>query len=93
MDPDSAKNGDQGKQQGGLHTFQQKMPIVENDAEIESLPETYRNVLLLRDIEDLDTEETARIMGISAGAVKTRLHRARQALRGLLEPHMAESSS
>jgi RNA polymerase sigma-70 factor (ECF subfamily) len=60
---------------------------------IESLPETYRNVLLLRDIEDLDTEETARIMGISAGAVKTRLHRARQALRGLLEPHMAESSS
>ena len=60
---------------------------------IEKLPEAYRNVLLLRDIEDLDTEETARIMGISPGAVKTRLHRARQALRGLLEPHMAEAGS
>jgi RNA polymerase sigma-70 factor (ECF subfamily) len=57
---------------------------------IESLPESYRNVLLLRDIQDLDTEETAEMMGISPGAVKTRLHRARQALRGLLEPHMAE---
>lgn len=58
---------------------------------IEALPESYRNVLLLRDIEDLDTEETARAMGISPGAVKTRLHRARQALRGLLEPHLREA--
>lgn len=57
---------------------------------IRSLPETYRNVLLLRDIEDLDTEETAEMLGISAGAVKTRLHRARQALRELLEPHLRE---
>jgi RNA polymerase sigma-70 factor (ECF subfamily) len=55
---------------------------------IQELPEGYRNVLLLRDIEDLDTEETAEQMGISKGAVKTRLHRARQALRGLLEPHL-----
>ena len=56
---------------------------------IHELPESYRNVLLLRDIEELDTEETAHIMGLSTGAVKTRLHRARQALRGLLEPHLA----
>lgn len=55
---------------------------------IEQLPDPYRNVLMLRDIEDLDTQETAEIMGISAGAVKTRLHRARQALRGLLAPHL-----
>jgi RNA polymerase sigma-70 factor (ECF subfamily) len=47
-------------------------------------------VLLLRDIEELDTEETAEIMGISPGAVKTRLHRARQALRGLLAPHLED---
>ena len=59
---------------------------------IQELPESYRNVLLLRDIEELDTEETAQIMGISNGAVKTRLHRARQALRQLLEPHLAEDS-
>lgn len=55
---------------------------------IQDLPEGYRNVLMLRDIEDLDTEETAQLMGLSTGAVKTRLHRARQALRALLEPHL-----
>jgi RNA polymerase sigma-70 factor (ECF subfamily) len=60
---------------------------------IESLPDSYRNVLLLRDIEDLDTDETAKAMGISPGAVKTRLHRARQALRGLLEPHLREADT
>jgi RNA polymerase sigma-70 factor (ECF subfamily) len=54
---------------------------------INRLPETYRNVLLLRDIEGLDTDETARMLGTSMGVVKTRLHRARQALRTLLDPH------
>jgi RNA polymerase sigma-70 factor (ECF subfamily) len=54
---------------------------------INQLPEIYRTVLLLRDIEELDTEETARMLDTSAGVVKTRLHRARQALRSLLDPH------
>jgi RNA polymerase sigma-70 factor (ECF subfamily) len=53
---------------------------------IEMLPEGYRVVLLLRDIEELDTAETASRLGISESAVKVRLHRARQALRTLLEP-------
>jgi RNA polymerase sigma-70 factor, ECF subfamily len=53
---------------------------------IERLPELYREVLVLRDIKELDTEQTAQHLGINAGAVKTRLHRARQALRTLLEP-------
>lgn len=53
---------------------------------IGQLPDPYRTVLLLRDIEEMDTEETAQMLGISPGAVKTRLHRARQALRTLLEP-------
>lgn len=57
---------------------------------IDELPEGYRNVLMLRDIEELDTEETAEIMGMTPGAVKTRLHRARQALRSLLAPHLEE---
>jgi RNA polymerase sigma-70 factor (ECF subfamily) len=52
---------------------------------IDELPEPYREVLLLRDIEELDTEQTAEHLGINPGAVKTRLHRARQALRTLLE--------
>lgn len=53
---------------------------------IDELPEPYRVVLLLRDIEDLDTQDTAEALAISPAAVKVRLHRARQALRTLLEP-------
>lgn len=56
---------------------------------IDLLPDDHRLVLLLRDIEGLDTAEAARAMGISVPAVKTRLHRARQALRTLLEPIFA----
>ena len=52
---------------------------------IHELPEGHRYVLLLRDIDNLDTEEAAQLLGISPGAVKTRLHRARQALRELLD--------
>ena len=57
---------------------------------IDQLPDTYRNVLLLRDIEELDTQETADVLGISTNATKTRLHRARQALRTLLDGHLRE---
>ena len=53
---------------------------------IDRLPDSYRAVLLLRDIEELSTEEAARLLDITANAVKIRLHRARQALRALLEP-------
>ena len=57
-------------------------------AAINRLPETHRTVLVLRDIEELTTDEAARALGISTGAVKVRLHRARQALRTLLDPWM-----
>lgn len=59
-------------------------------AKIDELPDSYRVVLLVRDIEELSTEETATLLGISVSAVKTRLHRARQALRELLEPSFRE---
>jgi RNA polymerase sigma-70 factor (ECF subfamily) len=52
---------------------------------IGSLPEIYRSVVLLRDIEELDTEETARSLAITPNTVKVRLHRARQALKRLIE--------
>ena len=52
---------------------------------IDRLPLSYRSVLLLRDIEELDTDETASLLGVTPNAVKTRLHRARQALRTLLQ--------
>jgi RNA polymerase sigma-70 factor (ECF subfamily) len=59
---------------------------------IRSLPESYREVLVLRDIEELNTEETARALGISPNAVKIRLHRARQALRTVLDQHLRRGS-
>lgn len=58
-------------------------------AAIEELPETYRTVVLLRDIEGLSTEETARIVNTTPNAVKIRLHRGRMALRTLVAPHLA----
>jgi RNA polymerase sigma-70 factor, ECF subfamily len=57
-------------------------------AAIDRLPESYRTVLLLRDIEELSTEETARALGVNANTVKIRLHRARQALITLLKPEL-----
>jgi RNA polymerase sigma-70 factor (ECF subfamily) len=56
---------------------------------IDELPDSFRTVLLLRDIEGLDTEETARVLDMTPNAVKIRLHRARQALRTLLAPHFS----
>ncbi len=60
---------------------------------IDRLPEAHRTVLLLRDIEDLDTAEAARALGTSEAAVKVRLHRARQALRTLLEPRFRKGNA
>jgi RNA polymerase sigma-70 factor (ECF subfamily) len=52
---------------------------------IDKLPEVYRTVLLLRDIEGLDSVEVADMLGITPNATKVRLHRARQALKTLIE--------
>jgi RNA polymerase sigma-70 factor, ECF subfamily len=51
---------------------------------IDHLPESYRTLLMLRDIEERDTDETAALLDLTVSAVKSRLHRARQALRELL---------
>lgn len=60
---------------------------------LEELPESYRNVILLRDIEDLSGAEAAAQLGISENAVKVRLHRARLALRELLAPLFTEAGA
>ncbi len=60
---------------------------------INRLPETYRIVLVLRDIEGLSTEETAQLLETTLGVVKTRLHRARQALRSFLDPYFREGEA
>jgi RNA polymerase sigma-70 factor (ECF subfamily) len=55
---------------------------------IEGLPEIYRNVVLLRDIEEMDIRETAAALGISEASVKVRLHRARALLQRDLAPQL-----
>lgn len=60
---------------------------------IDRLPEMYRVVLLLRDIEELDTSEAAAVLGVTEGVVKVRLHRARHALRRLLAVRFGEGAS
>jgi RNA polymerase sigma-70 factor (ECF subfamily) len=57
------------------------------------LPDSYRSVVVLRDIEELDTDETAASLGMSVAAVKTRLHRGRQALRTLLLQRLTPTST
>jgi RNA polymerase sigma-70 factor (ECF subfamily) len=54
---------------------------------IDSLPETFRTVLMLRDIDGLSSDEAASVLNITPNAVKLRLHRARMALRTLLAPN------
>ncbi|MGC1423170.1 MAG: sigma-70 family RNA polymerase sigma factor [Terracidiphilus sp.] len=55
---------------------------------IEGLPEIYRNIVLLRDIEEMDIRQTAAALGISEAAVKVRLHRARALLQRALAPQL-----
>lgn len=52
---------------------------------VDRLPEAYRTVLVLRDFEELSTQEVAEVLDITPNAVKIRLHRARAALKTLLE--------
>lgn len=56
---------------------------------VDALPAGLRTVFLLRDVEELSTEETAEMLGLSVPAVKTRLHRARLALRDAIGGYFA----
>jgi RNA polymerase sigma-70 factor (ECF subfamily) len=51
------------------------------ESEMAALPETYRLVLMLREVEGLSTAEAAGCLGVSEDVIKTRLHRARTMLR------------
>jgi RNA polymerase sigma-70 factor (ECF subfamily) len=55
---------------------------------IAHLPEMYRSVLLLRDVEGLKTDETADVLELSVDTVKQRLHRARLAIRSELDRYL-----
>jgi RNA polymerase sigma-70 factor (ECF subfamily) len=58
---------------------------------IGELPENYRSVMLLRDVEELSTLETAQILDLTEDVVKTRLHRARLAVRQKLDEYLSTS--
>jgi RNA polymerase sigma-70 factor (ECF subfamily) len=53
------------------------------------LPPIYREVLVLRDLEELNQEETASALGISISLAKVRLHRARMMLQKMLVPYLS----
>jgi RNA polymerase sigma-70 factor (ECF subfamily) len=57
---------------------------------IDRLPDHLREVMLLRDIEGIDTQTCAEMLDVSVAVVKNRLHRARMAVRAVLEPHFLE---
>src|ERR671910_3615820 len=65
-----------------------KMPIVDKIAlenAIDQLPEGYKNVFVLHDVEGFEHEEVAKILGCSVGTSKSQLHKARLKLRKLLK--------
>jgi RNA polymerase sigma-70 factor (ECF subfamily) len=64
--------------------------IAEMEHAVAELPDTLRTAFVLRDLEELSTEEAAETLGISTGALKVRLHRARLLLRERLSAYFAE---
>lgn len=64
--------------------------IAEMERAVAALPDALRTAFVLRDLEELSTEEAAETLGISPGALKVRLHRARLLLREKLSAYFAE---
>ena len=61
-------------------------------ATVEELPDIYRQVFLLRDVEELNSNETAKVLNLSIPIVKVRLHRARVMLQKRLAPQLKGTS-
>src|SRR5262245_36257453 len=57
---------------------------------IDGLPEIYRSVLILREVEGMTTEEAASVLDVQVDVIKTRLHRARASLREAIEDRIGE---
>lgn len=76
--PDSSGGPDE-------HLRRRELVAALNQA-IAALPNHFREVFLLRDVEGLSTEDTAKVLGLRVATVKTRLHRARLAIRNALAP-------
>lgn len=61
------------------------------DAGIDSLPENYRTVLQLRQLDGMSTADVARRLGVQNDVVKTRLYRARRIVRDNIDEHLGDS--
>src|ERR1700678_574219 len=72
-------------------TLERKEVRLQLGRALASLGEKYREVFVLRDMQHLSIEETAKVLGVSSGSVKTRLLRARLMLRDLLAPGLGGS--
>ncbi len=70
-----------------LYSQAERHKLVESG--LRQLPSKYRVVLVLRDIEQLSTEQAAIVLGLTTPALKARLFRARIMLREVLSPHLA----
>lgn len=95
LDPNPSLQTDEGRgsaEEAALFSLEELLEQREDGALllacIEQLPESYRRVIVLRDVEELDTRSVARLLGVSDSVVKVRLHRARQALRVRLVPRL-----
>jgi len=86
------QQADREEKEGVMETVMSPQPDPEHQAyarelhraledAVDALPETYRTVFMLRDIEGLSTSETGEGLGLGDEAVKTRLHRARAMIR------------
>jgi RNA polymerase sigma-70 factor (ECF subfamily) len=64
--------------------------LAEMERAIAALPDTLRTAFVLRDLEELSTEEAADVLGITPGALKVRLHRARLMLRERLSAYFSD---
>ena len=60
---------------------------------ITALPPIYREIFLLRDVEELSTAEAVKVLQITPGSVKVRLHRARMMLQKSLAPQLKQMNS
>jgi RNA polymerase sigma-70 factor (ECF subfamily) len=67
-----------------------KLLVSEVRAAVDSLPAIWREMIVMRDMEDLSYAEIAAILGCPLGTVMSRLARAREALRQLLMPRVPE---
>jgi len=57
---------------------------------IDHLPDIYRSVLIMREVEGMSTSEAAAVLAVEPEVIKTRLHRARAALRAAIEDRVGE---